>query len=117
LYKCKVDVNSNYDTGSIEIKIIPPPGEENFGVRGKFILYRSCEDDNYTQWVPLYYFHTDDSGYFPMNIILYKDYIVEFGKKYKYAIQQYDNNKYSMYLESNIISPNFEDLFLYGYDN
>jgi hypothetical protein len=25
--------------------------------------------------------------------------------------------KYSRYLESNIVVPNFEDMFLYGYDN
>mgnify|MGYP004497331615 FL=1 len=54
---------------------------------GTFILSRACEKDNYTQWVDVAQFDWyNESGYDKKLTLLYEDFTIESGVKYKYAL-------------------------------
>ena len=56
---------------------------------GTFILSRACEKDNYTQWVDIAQFDWyNESGYDKKLTLLYEDFTIESGVKYKYALQK-----------------------------
>lgn len=78
---------------------------------GSFIVSRADEDSNYTNWEQMYKFNLVQQS---VQGLLYKDYTVEQGKKYRYSIQQYnDKGVYSKRIYSNIIVADFEDMFLF----
>lgn len=81
-------------------------------INGNFILYRSNEDSNYLDWEECYRFSLNTNN---INIDnLWEDKTVQCGKKYKYAICQYNDN--GMYSEKvytkEPIEIEFEDSFL-----
>lgn len=79
---------------------------------GAFILLRASSEDDYSSWNPILKFKL--VGESPSRI-LYKDFTVEHGFSYQYAIQQYSDatSLRSNKILSNIIYSIFEDSFLY----
>lgn len=78
---------------------------------GAFLLSRSSEDSNYTEWNEISRFKLAAQ---PPTRRLWQDFTVEQGKNYKYSIQQYnDNGLYSDRILSNTVYSDFEDAFLY----
>lgn len=56
---------------------------------GTFILSRACETDNYTQWKDIAQFDWyNETNYDDKLTLLYEDFTVESGVKYKYALQK-----------------------------
>lgn len=103
----------NYENGYVDIDLI---GTKNqFGletpVTGAFLITRACSDNNYGVWNEISRFKLQAQN---PSRWLWRDYTVEQGKSYKYAIQQYnDAGLYSNRLESNEIYVDFEYAFLY----
>lgn len=78
---------------------------------GAFLLSRSSEDSNYTEWNEISRFKLAAQ---PPSRRLWQDFTIEQGKNYRYSIQQYnDNGLYSDRILSNIVYADFEDAFLY----
>lgn len=84
---------------------------ENYA-KGRFILTRSSEDQQYNNWESILEFSLFAQKPSTQS---WKDYTVEQGKKYKYSIQQYSkaNQLYSKRVVSEIVAADFEDCFLY----
>lgn len=104
---------ANFDNGEITLNLIGKKDDEGLEVpaSGAFLLTRSCEDDNYTDWDEIARFKL--SAQKPSRQ-LWKDYTIEQGKSYKYSIQQYnDKGLYSNRIYSNIVKSDFEDAFLF----
>lgn len=106
----------NYDNGYVDIDLIGTKNQYGLEtpVTGAFLITRANEDTNFIVW--------DEIGRFKLQAQipsrwLWRDYTIEQGKKYRYAIQQYnDKGLYSNRTESNEIFADFEDAFLYdGY--
>lgn len=79
------------------------------------IIGKSSAESNYSLWNDIDTFMVIADAVFPEYISA--DYIIEQGVKYKYSIQLFDKNgNRSKRMYSNIITADFEDLFLYdGY--
>lgn len=114
--EAKLSATLNYENGYVDIDLI---GTKNqFGletpVTGAFLITRACSDNNYGVWHEISRFKLQAQN---PSRWLWRDFTVEQGKYYKYAIQQYnDAGLYSERLESNKIYVDFEDAFLYdGY--
>lgn len=108
-----LEATANFDNGEIILNLIGKKDDEGLEVpaSGAFLLTRSCEDDNYTDWDEIVRFKL--SAQKPSRQ-LWKDYTVEQGKSYKYSIQQYnDKGLYSNRIYSNIVKSDFEDAFLF----
>ncbi len=108
-----LEATANFDNGEIILNLIGKKDDEGLEVpaSGAFLLTRSCEDDNYTDWDEIARFKL--SAQKPSRQ-LWKDYTVEQGKSYKYSIQQYnDKGLYSNRIYSNIVKSDFEDAFLF----
>lgn len=103
----------NYENGYVDIDLI---GTKNqFGletpVTGAFLITRACSDNDYSIWNEISRFKLQAQN---PSRWLWRDFTVEQGKSYKYAIQQYnDAGLYSERLESNEIYVDFEYAFLY----
>ena len=106
----------NYDNGYVDIDLIGTKNQYGLEtpVTGAFLITRASEDTNFTVWDEIERFKLQ--AQIPTRW-LWRDYTVEQGKKYRYAIQQYnDRGLYSNRVESNEIFADFEDAFLYdGY--
>ena len=77
---------------------------------GFFVLSRADSENNYSNWEPLYKFNLSQAT--PSGLF-YSDRTIEQGKNYQYSIQQYnDKGLYSKRLYSNIVTADFEDMFL-----
>lgn len=111
--KAQLVVTNNFDDGYIDIDLVgikDELGNEDI-VTGSFILSRASEDSNYLDWEKLLTFKI--VAQIPSRN-LWKDFTVQQGKRYKYSIQQYNDNKlYSIRIISNTIFADFEDAFLY----
>lgn len=103
----------DYENGYVDIDLI---GTKNqFGletpVTGAFLITRACSDNDYSIWNEISRFKLQAQN---PSRWLWRDFTVEQGKSYKYAIQQYnDAGLYSERLESNEIYVDFEYAFLY----
>jgi hypothetical protein len=103
----------NYDNGYIEVSLkgfIENDGHEKIA-DGNFIISRSSEDSLYKSWDELVRFSmfNEKPSHFK-----WKDFTIEQGKKYRYAIQQFnDGGIYSERVYSKEIIADFEDAFLY----
>ena len=79
---------------------------------GNFLLSRSSDEDNYTTWFTIARFQLDDQ--MPSKIVI-KDVTIEHGRRYQYALQQY--NVWGLYssriLADKPYEASFEDAFLY----
>lgn len=85
--------------------------KREYYARGNFLISRSSKDTNYKEWNPIATIRID--GY-KRELYNENDYTVEQGKKYKYAIQQYNHyGILSNRQETDEIYVDFEDAFLY----
>lgn len=108
-----LEISMNEDNGYIDVNLIgvkDAQGLETLAT-GAFLLSRSSEESNYTQWDEISRFKLAAQ---PPTRRLWQDFTIKQGKKYRYSIQQYnDKGLYSDRILSNIIYSNFEDAFLY----
>ena len=103
----------NFNNGYVDIDLVGTKNQHGLEtpVTGAFLITRASEDDNFTTWNEISRFKLQAQN---PSRWLWRDYTVEQGKKYKYAIQQYnDAGLYSNRIESNEIKVDFEDAFLY----
>ena len=104
-----VNVSLNYNNGYINIDLKANNKEELS--TGFFIVSRACENSNYQVWEEIHRFSLIAQE---ATRHLCKDFTIEQGKNYIYAVQQYNNNGlYSNRILSNKIYADFEDAFLF----
>ena len=108
-----LNASANFEEGYVDVYLIPEVGysQQELLATGDFILSRSCADTNYTIWDNVSKFELYSQ--IPQKK-LWRDFTVEQGKKYKYAIQQYnDANLYSNRMISNEVRADFDHAFLF----
>ena len=99
----------NFDNGYVDVNLKAKSIEEL--ASGFFIVSRACEDSNYTVWEEIHRFSLTAQV---ATRHLCRDFTVEQGKNYIYAVQQYNsNNLRSNRICSEKIYIDFEDAFLY----
>lgn len=112
--KVDLQVEMNFDNGFVDLNLIGYKNEETGleePVVGSFIILRSSEDEGFTNWSEVFRFNLNSE--LPSRW-LWRDFTVEQGKTYLYALQQYnDYGLYSNKLLSNKVYADFEDAFLY----
>ena len=78
---------------------------------GSYLLSRASDEDNYTTWFNIARFRIDDQVPSEFSV---QDVTIEHGRKYKYALQQYNIwGLYSARNVSDVFEASFEDAFLY----
>lgn len=101
-----ISAKLNYDEGYVRIMANSIKGLPS---SGSYLLLRKDEESN---WKQLHSFTLFNS--LLENTILFRDFTIEQGKTYTYAVQQYNaQGLYSTELESNKVYADFEDAFLY----
>ena len=113
--QAEVTAAVNFEEGYIDVGlvgIVNKKGNE-IPATGSFILSRAASNTNWT-WQNITYFTLQAQR--PTRF-LWRDFTVEQGVQYQYAVQQYsDNQLYSQRIKSPIVTADFEDSFLYdGY--
>ena len=119
LTECFLIAKNNFDEAYNDIYLKRNKGAEDPAICGNFLLLRASSKDNYSHWEKLSSFQiynwTYNNG--KDNIYnVYKDYLIEQGISYRYAIQAY--NKFNIYstkmMNSNgPVYSDFEDIYLY----
>lgn len=113
--KAHISVDMNFNNGYVQIHVIgknnPDTGLEENAI-GTFQILRASELSDYTDWQIIHRFAMFGS---PPSLLDIKDFTVEQGKVYKYALQQYNHESgiVSDKMLSNEILVDFEDCFLY----
>lgn len=102
----------NYENGYVDLKLI---GEKNelgieYSATGKYRILRASNKDNFKTWNEILKFTL--YGQKP-STWLWKDFTVEQGVIYRYALQQYNDKVSSNRLESTDLLVNFEHAYLY----
>jgi hypothetical protein len=98
------------DDAYVELKLY---GNELYG---NFILSRSSSKDNFATWNRITEFSIALENMANKGVLLWKDFTIEQGVEYLYAIQMKNsNNIYSIYMvnQGHKIVADFEDMFLY----
>lgn len=112
-------VENNFEEGYNRIYLERKDLEDNTRkISGNFILLRASQEDDYKCWEKLIDFQIYKWEFVSDNLILeiYKDYFIEQGISYRYAIQAYNSkNIYSTKLmnKNGPVYSDFEDIFLY----
>ena len=112
-FKVDIELNKNDENGYIEILLKRNKENEknNEVIKGSFLLTRSSEKSNFTEWEEISKFNLTSHR---SSLKTIKDFAIEQGVKYKYSIQQF--NDQGLYSERNIskeISVDYEHSFLY----
>lgn len=95
----------NFDNGYIDISLA---GSK---LSKKYKLARASSKDNFNTWTEILDFEFSNTQ---LPISLWKDFTVEQGVSYKYAMFMYnDNGFYSEKILSKTVNVDFEDMFLY----
>ena len=114
-----IDINaylsaeSQFEDGYVDIWIKPKDEKQMQPIRGNFVLVRSSNEDNYESQNEIYRFEL--AGEYP-NKRIWRDFTVQQGMTYTYAIQAYNaNGIYSNRLEGTQgpVVVDFEDAFLF----
>ena len=102
----------NYENAYIQLKLVPHGAEAaTVPITGSFLLSRSSSEDNFASWLPISTLKL--IGQYAHNFS-FRDYGVEHGMKYIYAIQQYnDYDVYSNRICTDPIQVNFDHIYLY----
>lgn len=112
--KATLSAKLNYDNGYTDIRLVGEKDAEGieYPASGRFVLKRGCNKDNYGEWNTILDFELN--GQKPSRW-LWRDFTIEHGYSYKYALQQFNDEKkmYSNKIYSNEIDAAFEDIFLY----
>ena len=102
------------DDGYVEVSIKPSIDTHQV-LKGSFVLIRGSEEDNYDTWQELYRFDLVNKT-IDTKVPLWKDFTVQQGMRYKYAIQAYNSNSLYSTKIFNVEGPifaDFEDAFLF----
>ena len=111
--QASIQATLNFENGYVDIDLIGTKNQYDLEtpVTGAFLVTRSCSDNDFKIWDEISRFKLQAQN---PSRWLWRDFTVEQGKTYKYAIQQYnDAGLYSNRLESNEIYVDFEHAFLY----
>lgn len=111
--QAEIVAKADFDNGYIQIDLIGKKDAEGkeTPITGSFVLSRATQLGGYLDWEKLSTFKIISQ--YPTRM-LWRDFTAEQGKRYKYSLQQYnDNGLYSNRLISNIVFSDFEDIFLY----
>ena len=111
--QANIQATLNFENGYVDIDLIGTKNQYDLEtpVTGAFLVTRSCSDNDFKIWDEISRFKLQAQN---PSRWLWRDFTVEQGKTYKYAIQQYnDAGLYSNRLESNEIYVDFEHAFLY----
>lgn len=111
--QAEIVAKADFDNGYIQIDLIGKKDVEGkeTPITGSFVLSRATQLGGYLDWEKLSTFKIISQ--YPTRM-LWRDFTAEQGKRYKYSLQQYnDNGLYSNRLISNIVFSDFEDIFLY----
>lgn len=111
--QASIEATMNFDNGYVDVHLIGDLDSEGHEIptNGAFLITRACSDDHFSRWVEVFKFTLH--GQQP-SLKLLRDFTVEQGKEYIYALQQYnDFGLYSERLLSNTIMGDFEDIFLF----
>ena len=121
----RISIYSDY-TDPPSLSIACEPDEENAGIKiylttlnentnGNFILVRTSLDSDYTIWEDLTYLYFENQVL--NNELVFEDFLIESGNKYRYGIQQINSNLIRSELvyepEEEAITCNYEYTFLY----
>lgn len=112
-----IDISTtlNLEGGYIDIRLVNKANELGLYdlITGAFMLLRASEDSEYMEWEEVSRFKLNES--IPSSDhVIFRDYTTMQGKKYQYAIQQYnDSGLYSNKILSPIIQADFEYAFLF----
>lgn len=105
-----IDASLNYDNGYININM---KYYNNSLMTGKYVLSRASSKDNFKSWNEIMRFTLNKET----KKEIWKDFTIEQGVQYKYAVFMVDkNNRYSTKSVSNIVLADFEDMFLFDGD-
>ena len=105
-----IDASLNYDNGYIDINM---KHYNNSPMTGKYVLSRASSKDNFKSWNEIMRFTLNKET----KKEIWKDFTIEQGVQYKYAVFMVDkNNRYSIKSVSNIVLADFEDMFLFDGD-
>ena len=111
--KASVNAVNNYENGYVGVSLqgnLDQNGNEILAI-GSFKILKASEKYGFSDWKETYNFILINQA---PSIISWKDYMVEQGTTYKYAIQQYnDKGIYSNKILSNEVYVDFEDSFLF----
>ena len=122
----KLKAENNFDNGFVSLKLTTD--KEDFkdipAVSGTYLVSRAekneaetDKDKQFLDWKDLFSFQYSNTKLFETTNTIElenKDFTIEQGKVYKYAIQEYnENNFYTERLASNEVYADFEDCFLY----
>lgn len=104
----------NFDNGFVDISLKGFKNEDTGleePVVGSFVILRASDDEGFANWSEVLRFNL--SSVIPSRW-LWRDYTVEQGRTYLYALQQYnDYGLYSNKILSNEVFADFEDAFLF----
>ena len=106
----EIKAEMNDDEGYVKIALVNEKDDIEHYVYGNFTVTRACNDTNFMEWENLMSINISGRG--PIYAER-KDFTVEQGKYYIYAVQQ--KNNFGIYSErklSNKIFADFEDMFL-----
>ncbi len=113
-------VRFNEENGCAElaVKAGPSLAASDSANYGRWIITKASSKDNFSSWVEIFkienfyswYLSKEENSFDP---ILIKDYNVEHGVEYQYALQQVNNyGLYSLKIISPIVTAKFEDMYL-----
>lgn len=111
--KATLSASMNFNNGYIDVRLVGQYDENNveYPATGRFVLKRGCSKDNYGEWNTILNFQLNGSR---PSRWLYRDFTVEHGYEYKYALQQYnDRDLYSNKIYTEPVYVAFEDILLY----
>lgn len=106
----QLSATNNFVEGYTQIAM---KAEKTIEIKGNFRILRFSNLDNFVEQETMEQLVLDDIVTSGSNYILYKDYTVQQGVVYKYALQQFYENLYTDLIQSNEIYADFEDAFLY----
>ena len=107
-----LNIKNNYDNGFIELGLSYDDGTDTVIDKINIRLSRSSSEDNFTTWYVIKELPVAEIS--KQSIIFFKDFSVQQGVKYQYAIQLIaDDTTLSEHLMSTAIIADFEDVFLY----
>ena len=106
-------LSTQYDEENAYINLFIESAGTKDSVNGKFIISRASSKDNYKSWYEITRFVMNSES--PTKQLVFKDFTIEHGYTYKYALQQY--NKHGFYTNRKIIQDSvtakFEHIYLF----
>lgn len=106
LNEVSISAKENKESGYIELFMTSTESQT-----GIFVISRASEKDDYLVWEDIRFLNYSKATSFDKTLI-YKDFLVENGVKYKYAIQQERTSFRTKSVETDAVSVNYEYAFL-----